>query len=89
MVRVRRTLDLMRHQKLSITAIAFEVGISDLRTIKRAFRELTDASLRDIHRNLVDGLEVNLIIPTNAEHPTTETRTRRRKDAICEGPKPT
>lgn len=70
-VRVRRALDLMLHQELSITAIAFEVGFSDLRTFERAFRKFTDASPRDIRRNLADGLEVNLITPTNAEHPPT------------------
>lgn len=40
-IRVQRALELMQEHKLSITAIAFEVGFSDLRTFERAFRRFT------------------------------------------------
>ncbi len=40
-IRVQRAIELMEQRKLSITAIAFEVGFSDLRTFERAFRRFT------------------------------------------------
>lgn len=71
--RVRRAIDLMRHRKLSITAIAFAVGFSDLRTFERAFRKVTGACPRDIRRSLTNEMERNEITSTNAE-PSTKKR---------------